>query len=127
MRLMNIPRKRLFGSAQISLSRRIEFADLDFSRILERPLEDLLGRDIMDFVADPDRASAVESFKTLLSSGRSTMLVKHFCGGFNKPPVPVLTHACLLRNLEGGAVGVLLLEQILSEFGLKRVQPVVAF
>lgn len=125
MRLVDIPRKRLFGVAQISLARHIEFADLDFSRILERPIEDLLGRDVMDFVADPDREAAVDSFNDLLSSGRSTVLVKHFTGGFKKPTVPVLTHACLLRDTEGGPVGVLLLEQILSAGGLKRVQPVV--
>lgn len=125
MNLVKFPRKRLYGSAQISLSRRIEFADLDFSRILDRPLEDLLGRDILDFVADPDRDCARTRFRTLLADGRPYASVKRFSGSFNRPPVPVLTHACLLRDPEGGAVGVAILEQVLTEQGLTRIRPAV--
>ena len=125
MKVVKFPRKRLYGSAQISLERRIEFADLDFSRILDRPLEDLLGRDILDFVADPDRDGARARFRTLLADGRPYAAVKRFSGSFNRPPVPVLTYACLLRDPEGGAVGVVFLEQVLTENGLKRVKPAV--
>jgi PAS domain-containing protein len=116
MKLADFPRKRAFGTVQLSLTGIVEFADLDYTRLLGRPLEDLIGRSAIDLLLEEEREPAKHRLRTLLDTGQPAQIRKQYIGR-DLNPVSVLTNSCLLRNPDGRPVGILVVEQRLSVAG----------
>lgn len=115
--------KKVIGTIQLSLKGMIEFADLDFSRILKRPLEDIIGRSCLDFVEDVDRDAAEARLKVLIISKKMHVATKRYkSADYSLPPLPVLTYAGVLRDPGGYPTGLFSTNQPLSHEGFRRLR-----
>lgn len=116
-----IPVKRPIGYVQLTLGGKITFADLDYSRIVERPLEDLIGRCFIDMIAGDEQDLATTRLKVLVKGRKPSQAFKNYVtpGGRS---VPVLTTAWIEYDCEGSPVGIGGTDQPMTKFGLERLR-----
>ena len=117
---MDIPRKGDFGTLQVDLDGKIVFACVNFSNIVERPLERLIGQPIFRFIAARERTFCQRKFEQMVLTRVPLATVKQFVTP-SGVTVPTLTNACLLRDAEGQPCGVISIEQRLSGAAVWRV------
>ncbi len=117
---MNIPRKGDFGTLQVDLDGIIVFACVNFSNIVQRPLENLIGHPVFKFIAAKERTECQRKFEQMVLTRVPLATVKQFVTPAGVT-VPTLTNACLFRDPDGQPCGVISIEQRLSSAAVWRV------